>query len=80
MGIKKFTSFNSYMHKKSPYGLFYMNCVIDLHSENVPVGMYPVVVMDAWQHAYYRDYLKDVNSYMSAMMKQLRWPVIEKRF
>jgi superoxide dismutase, Fe-Mn family len=58
----------------------YMNCVIDLHSENVPVGMYPVVVMDAWQHAYYRDYLKDVNSYMSAMMKQLRWPVIEKRF
>jgi len=58
----------------------YMNCAIDLHSENVPVGMYPVVVMDVWQHAYYRDYLKDVNSYMSAMMKQLRWPVIEKRF
>jgi len=36
--------------------------------------------MDVWQHAYYRDYLKDVNSYMSAMMKQLRWSVIEKRF
>lgn len=62
------------------YTQSYMNCAIDLHSEHVPVGMYPVIVMDVWQHAYYRDYLKDVNSYMTAMMKQLRWPVIEKRF
>jgi len=62
------------------YTQSYMNCAIDLHSEQVPVGMYPVIVMDVWQHAYYRDYLKDVNSYMSAMMKQLRWNVIEKRF
>jgi len=62
------------------YTQSYMNCAIDLHSEHVPAGMYPVIVMDVWQHAYYRDYLKDVNSYMSAMMKQLRWSVIEKRF
>lgn len=58
----------------------YMNCSVDSHTENVPVGMYPVIVMDVWQHAYYRDYLKDVKSYMNAMMKQFRWPVIEKRF
>tara|TARA_A100001011_G_scaffold392769_1_gene481079 strand:- start:701 stop:1402 length:702 start_codon:yes stop_codon:yes gene_type:complete len=62
------------------YTQSYMNCVIDLHSEHVPVGMYPVIVMDLWQHAYYRDYLKDADAYMSAMMKQLRWSVIEKRF
>jgi Fe-Mn family superoxide dismutase len=62
------------------YTQSYMNCVIDLHAQNVPVGMYPVIVMDLWQHAYYRDYLKDANSYMNAMMKQLRWPVIEARF
>jgi|TARA_R110000796_G_scaffold96562_2_gene202378 Fe-Mn family superoxide dismutase len=62
------------------YTQSYMNCVIDLHSQNVPVGMQPVIVMDLWQHAYYRDYLKDINSYMNAMMKQLRWPVIESRF
>jgi superoxide dismutase len=36
--------------------------------------------MDLWQHAYYRDYLKDAKSYMNAMMKQLRWTVIEARF
>jgi len=56
-----------------------MNCVIDLHSQNVPVGMYPVIVMDLWQHAYYKDYLKDSKTYVNAMMKQFRWPVIEKR-
>ena len=62
------------------YTQTYMNCLIDLHSEQAPVGSYPVIIMDVWQHAYYRDYLGDVNSYMTAMMKELRWSVIEKRF
>jgi superoxide dismutase, Fe-Mn family len=66
------TYFNTYTQK-------YMNCVIDLHSLNVPVGSYPIVVMDVWQHAYYRDYLKDVKSYVFGMMKQLDWRVIEER-
>lgn len=64
------------------YNMFtqtYMNCPIDLHSLNVPVGAYPVIVMDVWQHAYYRDYLKDVKSYVFGMMKQLDWDTIEKR-
>ena len=58
----------------------YMNCPIDLHSLNVPVGSYPVIVMDLWQHAYYRDYLNDVKTYTYGMMKQLNWSVIESRF
>ena len=58
----------------------YMNCVIDLHSEHVPVGFYPIIVMDVWQHAYYRDYLKNVKMYTAAMMKELNWKVIENRF
>ena len=57
----------------------YQNCAIDLHSLNVPVGSYPVIVMDMWQHAYYRDYLKNTKTYVIAMMKQLNWNVIEKR-
>ena len=57
----------------------YQNCVIDLHSLNVPIGSYPIIVMDVWQHAYYRDYLKNVKTYVIAMMKQLNWEVIEKR-
>jgi len=62
------------------YTQTYMNCFIDLHADNVPIGMYPVIVVDMWQHAYYKDYLKDSATYLSAMMKQLRWSVIEKRF
>ena len=62
------------------YAQKYMNCVIDLHSQNVPAGFYPVIVVDVWQHAYYRDYLKDVKTYTAAMMKELNWNVIEKRF
>ena len=61
------------------YTQTYMNAVVDLHTNNVPFGCYPVIVMDAWQHAYYRDYLKDVTTYTRAMMKLLRWPVIEER-
>jgi len=57
----------------------YMNAFIDLHSNNMPAGCYPIIVVDAWQHAYYRDYLKDVTTYTRAMMKLLRWPVIEER-
>jgi superoxide dismutase, Fe-Mn family len=61
------------------YTQTYMNAVVDLHTNNIPFGSYPIIVMDAWQHAYYRDYLKDVATYTRAMMKLLRWPVIEER-
>ena len=42
--------------------------------------MIPVIVLDGWQHAYYKDYLKDVKSYTVNMMKELNWNVIEERF
>lgn len=57
----------------------YQNIMIDLHSQNVPVGIIPIIVMDVWQHAYYRDYLKEVKTYSSAMMKELSWSTIERR-
>ena len=62
------------------YTQSYMNCVVDLHSQNVPAGMLPVIVMDMWQHSYYKDYLKDAKTYLIAMMKQINWQVVEKRF
>ena len=62
------------------YTQSYMNCFVDLHTKDVPAGMYPVIVMDMWQHAYYKDYLKDAKTYLIGMMKQLNWTVIEERF
>lgn len=58
----------------------YMNVVVDLHSTNVPFGAYPVIVVDCWEHTYYRDFLKDRKSYIFAMMKELNWNKIESRF
>jgi len=57
----------------------YMNVIIDLHSKNVPIGSYPIVVVDCWEHAYYKDYLDNKKSYIYAMMKELKWTRIEER-
>ena len=35
---------------------------------------------ELWQHAYYKDYLKDVKDYTINMMRELNWNVIEERF
>jgi superoxide dismutase, Fe-Mn family len=58
----------------------YMNVTVDLHNINVPINCYPVVILDMWEHSYYRDYLDDKKAYIFAMMKQLNWSVIENRF
>ena len=58
----------------------YMNVVVDLHSLNVPFSSYPVIVLDVWEHAYYKDYLNDRKKYVFAMMKQFNWKVIDERF
>jgi len=57
----------------------YMNVVIDLHSTNVPINCYPIIVLDMWENAYYRDYLNDKKTYVFAMMKEFDWETIEGR-
>ncbi len=58
----------------------YVNVIVDLHCLNIPFGCVPVIVVDCWEHTYYRDYLKDRKSYIFAMMKELNWDKIEERF
>jgi superoxide dismutase, Fe-Mn family len=62
-----------------PYKNCYMTCVVDGHSTGIPLGGIPVIVMDMWSHAYYRDYMDDKKSYVNAMMRELNWNVIEAR-
>ena len=57
----------------------FINVVVDLHSLNVPFFSYPIVVLDCWEHAYFRDYLDDRKKYIFAMMKQFNWDIIEQR-
>lgn len=58
----------------------YVNFMVSHHSGDVPVGFYPLIVVDMWEHAYYRDYLTDKKSYLIAQMREFNWTVIEERF
>lgn len=57
----------------------YVNTVISHHNDNVMVGLYPIIVLDMWAHSYWRDYLEDKQSYVTAMMRQIDWNVVEER-
>ena len=57
----------------------YQNYFIDDHSINVPIGIYPVIVLDMWEHAT-RDYLNQRKEYIYNQMRELNWDVIEERF
>ncbi len=67
------TVYNSFLNR-------YINVVVDLNNINIPIGSFPVIVLDVWEHAYYRDYLDDRKTYIFAMMKELKWELIEARF
>lgn len=58
----------------------YINMVVSHHSGDVMLGVYPVIVVDMWEHAYARDYMTDKKSYLMAQMKEFNWTVIEDRF
>jgi len=57
----------------------YINVIVDGHVGNVPMGCIPVIVMDMWEHAYYKDYLNNKKQYLYNMMSELNWDVIENR-
>jgi Fe-Mn family superoxide dismutase len=57
----------------------YINTMVSNHSQDVMIGLYPLVVVDMWEHSYYKDYQTDKKSYLVAMMRELNWNVIEER-
>ena len=64
----------------STYLRRFINFYVDSHNNNIPVGCYPVIVLDMWEHAYFKDYMTDKKAYIYSMMKELNWTVIEERF
>lgn len=58
----------------------YVNTFVQGHDQSVMVGLYPLVVLDLHEHAFFKDYLTDKKSYTVAMMRELNWTVIESRF
>jgi hypothetical protein len=62
-----------------PYKNVYMNICIDSHNIGIPVGAVPVLVLDMWSHAFFKDYQIDKKSYIVSMMKEINWDVVEAR-
>jgi Fe-Mn family superoxide dismutase len=42
-------------------------------------GVYPILVIDMWDHALYKDYLDDRQSYLIAQMREINWQIVEER-
>lgn len=56
----------------------FVNFVVDLHDAHVPMGVYPVIVMDTWTHS--MPLGMDRRSYVISMMREMNWEVIDNRF
>lgn len=57
----------------------YVNFIVEHNYEYIPVGCYPIIVVDMHEHAYFRDYLNDKEKYLTGMMRELNWEVIDRR-
>ncbi len=60
-------------------GLLHNNLLHTEHDGGVMVGTVPVIVIDAWEHAYYFDYLIRKSDYVTNVLSGLDWDVIGKR-
>lgn len=57
----------------------YITVTIEWDASYVPVGFYPIIVLDCHTHAYWKDYLNDRKNYIVAFMRELAWNTIDER-
>lgn len=52
---------------------------LENHHNNSPIGFYPLLVLDMWEHAYWSDHLTKKKDYINEFWQDINWNVIEKR-
>lgn len=57
----------------------YMNISMDGNSAGMTASTIPMICLNMHEYAYFRDYLNKKKDYVFAMMKELKWDVIENR-
>ena len=54
-------------------------CMLDSHGGIMPIGLYPLLVIDVYEHAYAPQYGIDRGTYLDHMRRSLNWAVVEHR-
>lgn len=57
-----------------------MNIWIQGHATGTLIGCQPLLVIDAWEHAYMIDYGLDRRNYLERIMNEINWSVVLDRF
>ncbi len=57
-----------------------MNAWVDEHDSGHPSGAVPLVVMDVWEHAFWKDYGSDKARYVRTFLDNLDWGVACERY
>ena len=57
-----------------------MNLWIQGHATGTLIGCQPLLVLDAWEHAYMIDYGLDRKSYIERILSDVNWAVVVDRF
>ncbi|MCL2853741.1 MAG: superoxide dismutase [Defluviitaleaceae bacterium] len=57
----------------------FRNVMQDAHDKGPIVGMYPLLVLDMYEHAYFLDYGTDKAAYISKFAASINWDVVSKR-
>lgn len=52
---------------------------IESHHDNTPVGFFPILVIDMWEHAYWKDHFTKKKEYLELSWDDINWDVVEKR-
>ncbi|MBX9689926.1 MAG: hypothetical protein K2X27_24660 [Candidatus Obscuribacterales bacterium] len=65
---------------QDPFTKTLSNHWITLHEEGNVAGFVPILVMDVWEHAFFRDYKPaDRPKYIEAFFANVDWDAVEKR-
>lgn len=54
-------------------------CMLDSHGGSLPIGLYPLLVIDVYEHSYAPQYGIDRGTYLTHLLRSLNWAVVEHR-
>jgi Fe-Mn family superoxide dismutase len=54
-------------------------CMLDSHGGLLPIGLYPLLVIDVYEHAYSEQYGIDRGTYLEHLRRSVNWSIVEHR-